>query len=252
MEPRYGRLYAAAVLRPFAEQLIRLLELAAGETAADLICDGGVLTAAMARAAGEHGTVYALDLDAGLVRDAGAEAPPGAARVVPVVCDAGSLPLSRGACDVAASLFTLGFGEAEALMSEGRRITRAANRAVFVTWDTNAPPPHEAALDQALREAAAHSSTFLKQVVAAPPQDPTWTAQPLNDVVRFDGFDHYWTAMVDHRPPLRAELDGIPAAALHAAREQCCRALQRYTTLDGGLRIPVSAVALTAASPAPV
>jgi ubiquinone/menaquinone biosynthesis C-methylase UbiE len=251
MEPRYGRLYAAAVLRPFAEQLIRLLKLAGGETAADLICDGGVLTAAMARAAGEHGTVYAVDLDAQLVRAAGAEAAPGAARVVPVVCEARSVPLSGGACDAVASLFTLGFGDPEALMSEGRRTTRAAARAVFVTWDTNAPPAHEAALDQALREAAAHSSPFLQQVVAALPPDPTWTAQAVKDVVRFDGFDDCWSAMVDDRPPLRAELDGLPVAALHAARERCRGVLQRYATLDGALRIPVRAVALSAGSPPP-
>jgi ubiquinone/menaquinone biosynthesis C-methylase UbiE len=251
MEPRYGRLYAAAVLRPFAEQLTGLLKLGAGETAADLICDSGVLTAALARAVGERGTVYAIDFDTELVRAAGEDAPPGAARVVPVVCDASNVPMSSGLCDAVASLFTLGFGDPAALMSEGRRAARAADRAVFVMWDTNAPPAHEAALDQALREAAAHSSTFLQQVVAALPQDPSWTARALNDVIRFDGFDHYWSAMVDDRPPVRAELDRLPAAALYAARERCRGALQRYATLDGALRIPVIAVAQTAGSAPP-
>jgi hypothetical protein len=171
--------------------------------------------------------------------------------VVPVVCDASNVPMSPGLCDAVASLFTLGFGDPAALMSEGRRAARAADRAVFVMWDTNAPPAHEAALDQALREAAAHSSTFLQQVVAALPQDPSWTARALNDVIRFDGFDHYWSAMVDDRPPLRAELDRLPAPALYAARERCRGALQRYATLDGALRIPVIAVAQTAGSAPP-
>jgi SAM-dependent methyltransferase len=249
MEPRYGRLYATAVLKPLAEQVIRLLAVAEGETTADLLCDGGALTAAMARAAGVTGWVYAIDVDAELVEAAAGEAPPGAATMVTAVSDARRVPLSDQSCDTVASLLTLGFGDAAALIAEGRRIARSVERAVFVTWDENLPPAHEVVLEQALRGAAAHSSTFLQQVLAGPPQNPDATAQTLSDVVRFDGFEHYWAAMVDSRPQLRAEIDGLAASACHAARERCRRALQRYATPDGALRIPVRAVAIRA-SPA--
>jgi ubiquinone/menaquinone biosynthesis C-methylase UbiE len=228
--------------------LIRLLGLRQGETAADVLCDGGVLTAAMAQAVSARGSVYAFDVDAEIAPSATTEVPPDAATVTTAVCDARRLPLSDGCIDAVGSLFTLGFGDAVALAAEGRRIARTAARAVFVTWDSNAPPAHEAVLDRALREAAGHSSAFLRQVLLTPQLDPAWSVRGLADVVRFDGFEHYWSAMLSDRRPLRFEIAGLPAAAAAAAREQCRRSLQRYASADGALRIPVHAVATAAAA----
>jgi len=46
MEPRFGRLYMRAVLRPFAEQVVGVLGVQPGETACDLICDGATMGSA--------------------------------------------------------------------------------------------------------------------------------------------------------------------------------------------------------------
>ncbi len=68
MEPRFGRLYSAAVLRPFAEQLVGELGVRAGEVACDLLCDSGTLALALGTAVGAQGRVVLVDSDEQLLR----------------------------------------------------------------------------------------------------------------------------------------------------------------------------------------
>src|SRR5579862_3485935 len=67
VEPRFGRLYARAVHRPLAEQMVGVLGAQPGETVCDLMCDGGTLGAALGGAVGSHGRVVLVDTDAGLL-----------------------------------------------------------------------------------------------------------------------------------------------------------------------------------------
>src|SRR5438270_13784792 len=60
---RFGPLYTRAVLDPFAEQLCATLQLGAGVTACDVMCDSGALTRRLASCIGPGGRVYAVDVD---------------------------------------------------------------------------------------------------------------------------------------------------------------------------------------------
>jgi SAM-dependent methyltransferase len=244
MEPRYGRLYAAAVLRPFAEQLIDSLGVGAGDSACDVVCDRGTLTAALVRAVEPGGTVFAADVDAALAAAAAADERPGSV-VRAIVCDGSMLPLPDASLDRAGCLFTLGFVDGAELVADVLRATRPGGRIVVFAWDPDHPPAHEAALKDALREETGIASPFLAAVLSRfPSGPPSARVARVHDVVRFDGFAHYWAAAVAERP-VRAELDALPGDAAARVHGACDAALQRFAAADGTLRIPVSALAVT-------
>jgi hypothetical protein len=215
---RYGQLYGAAVLRPFAEQLAAALDVQPGQTVCDLLCDEGELTRALAARVAPDGTVLAADIDT-VIRD-------------------GAVPLADGVCDAAGVLFTAGF--AADVPSKARRVCGPRGRVLAAVWDPENPPAHEQVLDAALQTAARHSSPYLRAVLSVPVASDG-VSVTVHDVVRFDGFAHYWAAMVSQRLPLMAELSAIPEAALREAQDLSRAALARYAAADGTLRIPVSA-----------
>jgi hypothetical protein len=215
---RYGQLYGAAVLRPFAEQLAAALDVRPGQTVCDLLCDDGELTRALAARVTPGGTVLAADID--------------------TVVRLGAVPLADSVCAAAGVLFTAGF--AANLLSEARRVCGPRGRVLAAAWDPENPPAHERVLDAALQTAARHSSAYLRAVLAVPVA-PAGASVTVRDVVRFDGFAHYWAAMVSQRLPLMAELSAIPEAALAEAQDASRAALARYAAADGTLRMPVSA-----------
>ena len=144
-------------------------------------------------------------------------------------------------CARAGSLCTLGFWDGASLFDAAVRITGPAGQAALVTWDPAAPPLHEAALDDALRDVAGVASPFIARCLTSgrPPDASPWDSATLRDVVCFDGIAHYWAAMVAERP-LAAELHGLDDAALREVRHACERTLQRCTAADGTMRIPVT------------
>jgi hypothetical protein len=238
VEPRFGRLYSAAVLRPFAEQLVGELGVGAGEVACDLLCDSGTLAVALGTAVGAQGRVVLVDSDQQLLATA--------AQAVTASTSAVATEQIRSvpdaSCNRVGSLCTLGFWDGPDPLDETERILSASGVAAFIVWDGADPPPHERALRDAIRDEAGMHSPFLARclpVNIGAGREP-WESVTLRDVVRFDGMAQYWAAMVLERP-LARELAGAPVALLAAVRNACERTLQACIAADGTMRIPVTA-----------
>jgi SAM-dependent methyltransferase len=242
VEPRFGRLYAAAVLRPLAEQLVAELGVRTGETACDLICDSGTLGVVMGAAAGLGGRVVLVDTDATLLRTAATEVAGAGYAVSTALAGTVSIPVADATCDRVGSLCTSAFWGGATLFHEAQRVVRPAGTAAVLAWPAGDPPAHEWVLARALRDAAALHSRFLDvcQSAARPGRRAPWDATPLHDVVRFDGIAHYWAAMVVERP-VAAELASVPEATVRAVRAACEQGLRPFTAADGTMRIPVLA-----------
>ena len=242
MEPRFGRLYASAVLRPLAEQVVGALGVQPGDTACDLICDGGTLSVALGRAVGSEGAVVLVDDDAGLLERARDDVAGSGCAASTQLAIGGAVALADSSCDRVASLCTLGFWEGTPLLDVAERATRPTGRAAILAWDATQPPSHEVALFEALRDVAGIDSRFLARCLASP--DPVhaarWEPVTLHDVVRFDGIGHYWAAVVVDRP-IAAELANEPDRVLREIRTRCQRGLAACTAADGTMRIPVGA-----------
>jgi hypothetical protein len=242
MEPRFGRLYASAVLRPLAEQVVGFLGVRPGETACDLLCDGGTLAVAMGAAVGSQGRVVLVDTDPALLNTALPDVSATGCGVSTQVAIAGGAPLAGESCDRVASLCTLGFWEGGSLLKVAEYATRPGGRAAMLTWDVSRPPLHETALADAIREVVGIDSPFLVRCLASPDPDESvgWQPVTVQDVVRFDGIGSYWSAMVDERP-IAGELARESEAALRDIRAVCQRALDPCTAADGTMRIPIRA-----------
>jgi hypothetical protein len=238
VEPRYGRLYSAAVLRPFAEQLVDELAVRVGEVACDLLCDAGTLAVALGSAVGAEGRVVLVDDDEVLLAAASHDV----ASSTSAVATERIRSLTDGSCDRVGSLFTLGFWDGADPLDETERLLNASGAAAFAVWNGADPPAHERALLDAIRDEAGMHSAFLERClpvdIAAGREH--WEAVTLRDVVRFDGMAQYWAAMVLERP-VAQELAGASEALLGAVRGACEQALQSYIAPDGTMRIPVTA-----------
>lgn len=242
MEPRYGRLYAEAVLRPLAEQVMDALDVHAGDTACDLMCDGGTMGVALGSAVGSAGRVVLVDTDAELLAAALTEVAACAAHVSTRIAQGAVSAFDDASFDRVASLCTHGFWDGVSLFDAAERAIRPTGRGAVLTWNAAQPPPHEAVLVDALRDVAGIRSRFLTQCLASPDAAglQRWDAVAVNDVVRFDGLTAYWTAMVVERPLVR-ELEHQPERVIAAVRNACQHALVPWTAADGTMRIPVRA-----------
>ena len=242
MEPRFGRLYAGAVLRPLAEQVVGLVGAQPGETACDLICDGATLGVALGAAVGNLGTVVLVDADPGLLHVAEQDVAETGCAVSARLALGAATSLAESSCDRVASLCTLGFWEGDMIYDVAERVTRPTGCAAIVTWDAARPPLHEVALIDGLRDVIGLESRFLERCLANTEPEPAagWDRLTLHDVVRFDGIAGYWAAMVTTRP-VATELAGHPDEVLIAVRTACQRALEPCTAADGTMRIPVRA-----------
>jgi SAM-dependent methyltransferase len=243
--PRFGPLYASAVLRPLAEQLVAELDVRPGDTACDLMCDSGTLGAALGGAVGRLGSVLLVDTDKAVLEAAARDVADVGSAVSTAVAGARGVALAGASYDRVASLCTVGFWPGASLLAEAERLTRPDGIAAVLSWDAALPPPHESALVDALRDHAGVHSRFLDQCLpaAAVTERARWERTSIRDVVRFDGIAHYWAAMVTERP-LPAELAGESDLTLSAVRAACERALHPFTAVDGTMRIPVVATLL--------
>jgi SAM-dependent methyltransferase len=245
MEPRFGRLYSAAVLRPFAEQLVDEIGVSSGDVACDLLCDAGTLGVAFGAAVGTRGQVVLVDSDADLLATAAHDvAASGCTVTTSDVTDRAATVADRS-CDRAGSLFTFGFWDGPDPFDELARIVAPGGVAALLVWDRGDPPPHERVLWDSLRNEAGMHSPFLERClpVGVAGLSATWETQTLHDVVRFDGIAQYWAAMVVERP-VATELAGASATLVDAVRAACERGLSPYIAADGTMRIPVTATML--------
>jgi hypothetical protein len=238
--PRYGRLYSSAVLRPLAEQVTDALGVARDQTACDLLCDSGTMGIALGAAVGREGHVTLVDSDATLLPTAAHEVSATGCAVSTRVADSAAADGHR--YDRVASLCTFGFWDGASLLDAAYRLTRPRGRAAVLTWDAASRPAHEVALADALRVVAGFQSSFVARCLAGPDaaQALGWEPVTLHDVVRFDGINAYWAAMVLERPVAR-ELEHQLGDSAEALRAACLRSLQPWTAPDGTMRIPVRA-----------
>lgn len=218
------------------------LDVHRGNGVGDLMCDGGTLGVALGSAVGHMGRVVLVDSDVELLSIAAAEVSACGCHVTTHLAAEAASALGDASLDRVASLCTYGFWSDGSVLDTAQRAIRPTGRAALLTWDPSLPPPHEAALIEALRGVAGIQSQFLAQCLASPDAANAlrWEAVAINDVVRFDGISEYWAAMVVERP-LARELEHQPARVMAAVRLACQRALQPCTAADGTMRIPVRA-----------
>ena len=249
MPARAGPLLVAGCLRPWAERMVDLARPGPGETCLDVCGDGGAVASLLRRAVGSSGRVLVVDADVAATL---AESGPARSRHAAVALPH-RLPLRDGCVDVSVSLFgAVHQDDPVATLGEMLRVTRVARgRVVAVGWAGATGAPHEAALDAALTEQLGVTSRFMSSTLnvaialerMAANGAVALRAQRLRDVVRFDGPEQLWAALVDERP-VAAEIATAPAAARLAARDACSARLAVYAAADGTLRIPVEAVVL--------
>ena len=232
MRPAWsGELLVAGCLRPWAERLIDLVSPQPGECCIDVLSDGPVLARLLRRAVGSGGRVSVVDDDNETLR------------------------AHRGAADVAASLFGLAHAAdpvAMLLMMHGW--LAAHGRLACVVWGGRAGAVHESAVLDAVAVVTGVRLGFIstatalgepgaaEAVVAAAEMRHSVRVRRLRDVVRFDGIDHLWAALVEQRPEVSAALRACSGESLHDARCRCAATLAAYTAADDTLRIPVEAV----------
>ncbi len=68
-----------------------------------------------------------------------------------------------GSCNRVGSVCTLGFWDGPDPLDEAERILGASGVAAFIVWDGAAPPIHERALRDAIRDEAGMHSPFLER-----------------------------------------------------------------------------------------
>ena len=239
MSPRHGALYSAAVLRPFAEQLMLALDVEPGGTVLDIGCGSGVLSAALATAIGAGGTLLALDAEPGDVASARRSTTPHGCSVFGVAGDPAAIPLRSGSCDRAGSLFAIDVQQASRIFEEAARVTSRPGGVAALVWGMPAPL-HEAAFNEAMRGVTGVAPAGAP---VTPPQLNGIDVTVVRDVVRFDGFAQYWQARVNERTSRTVAGD-----ALSEAQARCAAVLAPYIASDGTMRLPVDAWLLRPAS----
>lgn len=207
----WGPVGAVTVLRPWAERLVEVLRPRPGECIVDASADGGLLRRRLARAVGPGGTVIPH--------------PETSRRLVP-----------GPSADAAASLLSLQLCvDPAGRLAELVEAVEPRRGRVVVLVQVAEGSPHETAVVEVLGGAAPAGTLTAAEVDALARAGPL-RAERLRDVVRFDGVDQLWTALVTERGS-HARLDPSRRSVLEAA-------LARWTAADGTLRIAVEAACL--------
>jgi hypothetical protein len=230
---RAGDSLVAGCLRPWAEQLCGLVGARPGDRALDVLSDGAVMAHLLQRHVAPGGSVVTVDDE-------------GEAAV-----------LAPAAADVVTSLFGLAHAaDPFARLAAMQAALRPAGRLAAAVWAGRAGASHEAAVLAGL-EHAGLGSEFIRQalrlgepgVLEAGLRErglsDALQLRRLRDVVRFDGVDHLLAALLDERP-VAAEVGALPSGTRQRVRSLCAARLEPFTAADGTLRIPVTAVVVTA------
>lgn len=241
--PGWGPLGAACVLRPWTERLLDAVRPRSGERVLDCPSDSGTLSRLLRRAVGASGLVVAAD-----PRAAGAASTPQGAPAVAhtLRIDPGRLPLASGSLDAVGSLLTLHLvPDPAALLAEMlRAVDPHRGRLAVVGQLEGGGSPHETAVAAVLGDGAPPLPVLPGAAVAGLLEVGRRTGggpMPLRcerwrDVLRFDGVDQLWAALVTER--------GVDARLTAARRAALETSLRRWTAADGTLRIPVEGLAL--------
>jgi hypothetical protein len=232
-----GELLVAGCLRPWAERLVDVVSPHPGERCIDVLSDGTVLARLLRRAVGSQGSVSVLGDDNTTLR------------------------AHHGAADIVVSLFGLAHAaSAPTPLVAMHESLAAPGRLACVVWGGRDGAVHETAVFDAVAATTGVRLDFIsaasalgepgaaEAVIDAAEMRHSVRPRRLRDVVRFDGIDHLWAALVDQRPQVSVTLGACSSEALHSARSRCAESLNAYTAADGTLRIPVEAVLIETAT----
>lgn len=200
-QARWGPVGAAAVIIPWAERLLDVLRPRPGEHILDLSADGGVLARRLARTGAEISAV------------------------------------PRRRCAAAVSLFGI-HGDPDPVGHLARLLSAVdpdAGRVAALVQLGGDHSPHEGAVATALG-GRARPATLTARAVGLLAGGGRLRIERLRDVVRFDGVDRVWVALVAERG-IDEPLDTRRRGALEAS-------LAPWVAADGTLRIPVEAACL--------
>jgi hypothetical protein len=207
------------VLRPWAERLLDVLRPRPGECILDASADGGLLRRQLARAVSPGGVVITH----------GATGP---------------WLVSGPPIDAAASLLSLHLAaDPAALLAELLQAVEERHGRMAVLVQLADGSPHEAAVVEALGQGLARPATMSGADVDALLGRLQLRSERLRDVVRFDGVDQLWAALVTERG-VDAEFDARRRGALEAS-------LARWLAADGTLRIAADAVLISRVASGP-
>ena len=115
-----------------------------------------------------------------------------------------------------------------------------------LAWMLDDPLAHERALRRALSDAGVDTTGVLALLADVRRLPAAIQHEVVQDVVRFDGVMHAWTALMVERAP-DIGLAQVEPSRLDAARLQLPAHLARFTAADGTMRIPARAALLRAA-----
>lgn len=138
---RYEQFFVPAIATPVSAELLAAAALQAGEKVVDVACGTGVIARLAAAAAGEAGSVAAVDLAPDMIEVAAAMEPPPGAQIRWYAADARSIPLPDQSHDVVLCQMGLMFMEdRSAALAEMRRILKPGGRVVVNTPGPILPP----------------------------------------------------------------------------------------------------------------
>ncbi|HEY5882845.1 MAG TPA: class I SAM-dependent methyltransferase [Nakamurella sp.] len=225
----YGR-FMGRYSEPLADELVRLLPLSAGQSALDVGCGPGALTARLVDRLGAP-NVCALDPSAPFVAAArerfpGLDVRQGRAE---------ELPWPAGSFDVAAASLVVHFmRDPVAGLREMGRVVRAGGTVAATVWDHAGDRGPISPFWRAVRDLdpaapdesrlAGARAAHLAQLFVAAGLDLRWDTV-LTVAVRYSSVDEWWEPYTLGVGPAGAYVTGLPEAGREALRRRCVELL---------------------------
>lgn len=210
-EPEWGPVGAATVVRLWAERFVDILRPRPGERILDCSRDGGVLRRRLEPAVGPDGVVF----------------------------EAGNWLIASGYYETYTHLLSRRLVDdrgAHLVAQVGVLAREGEGRSLALVQLAGDASPHETAVAAVLGDAARPATLTEAEVAALATGPPPMHVERLRDVLRFDGLDQLWIALVTERG-IGVPLDPERRIALEAS-------LRPWIAADGTLRIAVEAVCL--------
>lgn len=240
----YERRMVPAVFRPWAERLVDVAGLRAGERVLDLACATGVVARVAAERVGPSGSVAGLDLLPGMLEAARIASKDIAPQIQWVEGNALEMPLPDDSFDVVLCQQGLQFfPDKITALNEVRRVLASGGRALMSVWGPIEHSPAVEALQQALERHAPDVAGFLPVVFSL--SDPEQMAsllreagfsevsvRPVTADVRFASVEDYLHTYLGSTP-LGGIVSSFPEERRQAIGEEIAESVREYIGPSG-------------------